>query len=198
MVRLYSYVVRDDNGSAPNPFFGTCTLALCKPRIRREAAIDDWIAGIASKRHGLGRLVYAMRVTAILSMKDYDARFTGKRPDVRSKDWRRWLGDSIYDFSTNPPSVRKSVHGEKDRENDLGGENVLVSDDFLYFGDAPIELPPKLLPIARVQQGHRSKLNEPLVTPFERWVRSLKMPRNVPLAMPIDDPWKGLGPDRTL
>ena len=198
MARLYSYVVRDDNGSAPNPFFGNCTLAIGKPRIRREAEVGDWIAGVASKRHGPGRLVYAMRVTNVVSMKDYDLRFPARRPDVRSKDWRRWLGDSIYDFSSNPPSVRKSVHGEEHRDNDLGGENVLVSDDFVYFGEAPIELPPKLLPIARVQQGHRSKLNEPLVAPFERWIRSLKIPRNVPLALPVDDPWKGRGPDRTL
>ena len=84
MTRLYSYVVRDDNGSAPNPFFGNCTLAIGKPRIRREAEVGDWIAGVASKRHGPGRLVYAMRVTNVVSMKDYDLRFPARRPDVRA------------------------------------------------------------------------------------------------------------------
>ena len=32
---LFSYVVATDSGFAPNPFFGLCTLACCKPAIRR-------------------------------------------------------------------------------------------------------------------------------------------------------------------
>ena len=84
--RLYSYVVRSDNGAAPNPFFGCCTLAICKPRIRREAAVGDWIAGIASKKLGAGRLTYAMRVSEVVPMLDYDARFPQKRPNTESHD----------------------------------------------------------------------------------------------------------------
>ena len=34
MARIYSYVVRYDSGFAPNPFYGYCTLATCKPDIR--------------------------------------------------------------------------------------------------------------------------------------------------------------------
>src|SRR5712671_5339411 len=34
-MRLYSYVVARDFGFAPNPFFGVCTLATCKPDIRK-------------------------------------------------------------------------------------------------------------------------------------------------------------------
>src|SRR5262245_31415483 len=44
-VRLYSYVVARDYGFAPNPFYGFCTLATCKPDIRRTADIGDWIVG---------------------------------------------------------------------------------------------------------------------------------------------------------
>ena len=40
---LFSYVVRSDGGFAPNPFFGYCTLATCKPRIRKGALVGDWI-----------------------------------------------------------------------------------------------------------------------------------------------------------
>lgn len=33
---LYSYVVAHDFGFAPNPFDGLCTLATCKPDIRKR------------------------------------------------------------------------------------------------------------------------------------------------------------------
>jgi hypothetical protein len=47
---LHSYVVARDYGFAPNPFFGVCTLATCKPLIRRIAHIGDWIVGTGSKK----------------------------------------------------------------------------------------------------------------------------------------------------
>ena len=34
---LYSYIVAYDGGSAPNPFHEFCTLAICKPGMRRTA-----------------------------------------------------------------------------------------------------------------------------------------------------------------
>lgn len=34
---LFSYCIPYDDGAAPNPFWGLCTLAICKPRIRRAA-----------------------------------------------------------------------------------------------------------------------------------------------------------------
>jgi len=40
---LYSYVVRYDSGFAPNPFGGYCTLATCKPEIRKTAQLGDWL-----------------------------------------------------------------------------------------------------------------------------------------------------------
>jgi hypothetical protein len=42
---LYSYVVAHDFGFAPNPFDGLCTLATCKPDIRKKAAVGDYIVG---------------------------------------------------------------------------------------------------------------------------------------------------------
>lgn len=40
-MNIYSYVLRTDDGAAPNPFWGTCTLTICKPVIRRTAHIGD-------------------------------------------------------------------------------------------------------------------------------------------------------------
>ena len=48
-MRLHSYVVARDYGFAPNPFFGVCTLATCKPKIRSAAKLGDWVMGTGSK-----------------------------------------------------------------------------------------------------------------------------------------------------
>ena len=71
--RLFSYCIPVDDGAAPNPFWGYCTLAICKPAIRRTAEPGDWIVGTGSKRRGVaGHVVYAMRVSKKLSLEDYD------------------------------------------------------------------------------------------------------------------------------
>lgn len=58
---LFSYVLARDAGFAPNPFYGVCTLATCKPRIRASAAVGDWIVGTGSGQEDrLGHIVYAM------------------------------------------------------------------------------------------------------------------------------------------
>ncbi len=82
-------------------------------------------------------------------------------------------GDSIYDFSIAPPRQRKSVHNHKNREKDLSGGFVLLSNHFYYFGDEAKALPDELLPIVKQGQGHRSKLNTPYVSKFVRWIEGL-------------------------
>ena len=72
MKRLYSYVLRFDDGAAPNPFWQTCTLAICKPAIRRTSRIGDWVIGTGSKNSKLkdgntydlsDSVIYAMKIT---------------------------------------------------------------------------------------------------------------------------------------
>ena len=71
-MRLYSYVVARDYGFAPNPFYRVCTLATCKPIIRKAAAIGDWVVGTGSKeRDRQAFLVYAMRVTEAMTFNEY-------------------------------------------------------------------------------------------------------------------------------
>jgi hypothetical protein len=89
MPRLFTYTVATDAGSAPNPFNGMCSLAICKPDIRREAVRGDWVAGLGSKKAPSGdlsgRLVYAMKVDEVVSLQDYD-RFAPKRWPHRIPD----------------------------------------------------------------------------------------------------------------
>ena len=47
-MRLFSYKLTNDSGFAPNPFFGTLSLACCKPEIRENRTIGDYIAGFTS------------------------------------------------------------------------------------------------------------------------------------------------------
>src|SRR5579872_1961476 len=142
MVRLFTYTIPIDDGAAPNPFHGMCSLAICKPDIRRVAEPDDWVVGLGSKNAPSGdlsgRLVYAMRVEEVLTLEEYDrqaqARWPHRIPNPRSLDLSERLGDCIYDFSTGAPVQRKGVHGPDDIERDLGGRNVLLSRHFFYFG----------------------------------------------------------------
>jgi hypothetical protein len=155
MTRLFTYTIPIDDGAAPNPFHGMCSLAICKPGIRRVAQKGDWIAGLGSKYAPSGdlsaRLVYAMRVEAVVSLREYDERapaeWPDRIPDIRSLDLSRRLGDCIYDYSHRLPKQRSGVHGPENVETDLSGENVLISRDFFYFGSRAMKLPDDLLPI---------------------------------------------------
>ncbi|RYE01436.1 MAG: hypothetical protein EOP50_02005 [Sphingobacteriales bacterium] len=186
---LYSYCIPNDDGAAPNPFWGLCTLAICKPVIRRVAQKGDWIIGTGSMKQGFeNKVVYAMEVTDTKSLAQYDTfcnrELVEKIPDIRHSDPRRRLGDCIYDFSTGLPQQRPGVHDAGNVGRDLGGKNVLLSNNFIYFGSCPQELPPDLLPIVRQGQGHRSKSNGSYLIKFLHWVNSLKVARNQVLCDP--------------
>jgi Nucleotide modification associated domain 2 len=97
-VRLHSYVVARDYGFAPNPFFGICTLATCKPRIRSVAQVGDWVVGTGSKmRRREKHLVYVMRITGAMTFDAYwnDPRFQAKKPNLRGSK-KQAFGDNIY------------------------------------------------------------------------------------------------------
>jgi hypothetical protein len=181
--RLFSYTIRVDDGAAPNPFGGMCSLAICKPGIRRVAKRGDWVAGLGSKNARSGdlsrRLVYAMCVEDVLSLEAYDKRapkdWPNRIPNVVSADLSERLGDCIYDFSQGTPVQRPSVHGPDNVKTDLSGENVLLSRDFYYFGNHAIALPDDLLPICHQTQGHKSDSNAPFFDRFVAWLRGLHL-----------------------
>lgn len=182
MTRLFTYTIRVDDGAAPNPFYGMCSLAICKPAIRRVAKPGDWIAGLGSKRAPSGdlsgHLVYAMKIEEVLSMKDYDTqaslRWPHRIPNIHSTALQERLGDCIYDFSgKEQPTQRLSVHGKENVTTDLNGKNVLISKDFYYFGSSARKLPNYLINICHQTQGHRSELNAPYLEKFISWIRSV-------------------------
>ena len=63
---VFVYTVKYDDGFAPNPFHGVCSLSTCKPDIRKAAQLGDIIIGKAAAPNG-HRLVFAMEVDEILT-----------------------------------------------------------------------------------------------------------------------------------
>lgn len=189
MPRLHSYVVARDYGFAPNPFYGFCTLATCKPVIRRIAQVGDWVIGTGSRKHGRDEnIVYAMRVTEVMSFDQYwnAPRFQSKKPNLRGSK-KQAFGDNIYhrDIKTKRWRQEDSHHSHPDgtpnRENiinDTKNNRVLLSDDFVYWGgDGPI-LPKKLrnydgFNICCERRGHKNNFPEKMISEFITWFRSL-------------------------
>lgn len=150
------YVVDRDFGFAPNPFHGRCTLATCKPAIRERATIGDWVVGMGGARlKAIGRCVYAMRVTDILSFDQYwaDPRFRDKRP-VRRGSSKMLVGDNIYsraaasgewqqaDSHHSNPDGSPNIHN---LEHDTKVDRVLVSEHYFYFGKRARKVPSRIL-----------------------------------------------------
>jgi hypothetical protein len=191
MPRLFSYCIPYDNGAAPNPFWGVCTLNICKPVIRRSAEKGDWIVGTGSAQFGFeNKVVYAMEVTQKLTMKEYDiyckAEMKQKIPNWRGNNYRERVGDCIYDFSFEPPKTLTSVHNEGNKKHDLDGQFTLLSDHFYYFGDKPEELPTHLLPIVKQGQGHKSTANQSYVNDFVNWILIQTKAKNIVYSEPKD------------
>jgi len=188
-MKLHSYVVARDYGFAPNPFYGVCTLATCKPRLRSVARIDDWIVGMGSKAGGREQhVVYAMRVTGDMTFEAYWAspRFQLKKPNLRGSK-KQAFGDNIY--SRNPGTGRwcqaNSHHsltdGSPNPANivaDTGTNRILLSDDFVYWGGSGPQLPKRFLGqnakhvTLGVGRNHKNKFPPEFVQDFIAWVRS--------------------------
>ena len=183
-MRLYSYILTYDTGFAPNPFHGYCTLATCKPTLRRTAQVGDWILGTGSKNMHAGAkridrsgyLVYAMRVTEIMTFEEYwnDPRFREKRP---VKDGgRMWeCGDNIYyrDPRTNDlEQVDWCYHCPADKGPDTKTDRVLISNDFIYWGVDGPPMSPEFVEagLLSTTQGHKCRFPEGDVRRFVQWL----------------------------
>lgn len=178
MTKIYSYVLRYDDGAAPNPYGEICTLAICKPVIRKAAKVGDWIIGTGSLELGLGdRLVYAMKVSEVMTLESYDnyckENLSVKIPLKESDNPIFLRGDCIYDYSTvndQIPTQRVGVHNSADIGRDLRGKNVLLSNHFYYFGNSAIFLPTKFLSFQKRGRAHKIITNCQLIDDFEEWI----------------------------
>lgn len=113
--RLYSYVLTHDTGFAPNVSHGYCTLATCKPKIRMNANVGDWVIGTGSlsRDDNEERLLYAMRVEEVMPYDEYFERADFKYKKPKDSDLHDPQGDNIY-YTGKP----------------LGGERIENSDTY--------------------------------------------------------------------
>lgn len=186
-MKLYSYIVTRDFGFAPNPFYGYCTLATCKPVIRRCADVGDIIVGIGSAAKGSpykNRLIYAMIVSEKLTFDEYwnCERHNRKRPFMYGSKKKKY-GDNIYHTSEETGMVIQEdshhslEHGEINMLNylkDIPGKYVLVAEEFWYWGEKAIKLPDQFLGLAKVGQGHITKSDPAFVQSFLSWLRGME------------------------
>ena len=151
--RIYSYKLSRDYGFAPNPFHGICTLATCKPQIRKGAQVGDLIIGCGSKELNMqGKIIFAMQVSEKMSFQQYwdDPRFHDKKVNFQSGKSAAY-GDNIYHLESEVWVQEDSHHsfegGVVNAENlkrDVGSDNVLIGEDFVYWGSNAPMMPPNL------------------------------------------------------
>lgn len=194
-MKLYSYIVAHDDGFAPNPFWGYCTLANCKPKIRLTAKVGDWIVGLSSKPTG-NRVIYAMQVEEILNYRQYyhDKRFAKKIPDNYKRKAIYKQGDNIYAPLPNGAFRQlPSAHSKKCQEDpkakavDLRGVNVLIARTFHYFGGSGPELP-KHLHKLKVGRAHKCRFPLDTISDFLEFISTHPQGVNAPPSdWPSDD-----------
>ena len=133
-MRVHTYVIAVDAGSAPNYEPPFVTLAVCKPRIRRKASAGELVIAFAGKDvnpYEPHAVVWAGIVQEKLTFAQYwsDKRFRNKRPD-RSKH-----PDNFYKPVDNELVwVDNDVHEPEATRHDTGGKFVLTFSPAWRFG----------------------------------------------------------------
>ena len=193
--RLFTYKVAHDAGNAPNPYHGVCTLAICKPAIRRVAKPSDVVVGF-----GCGsderRIVYCMEVEHVISWQTYVDACRGKvrlngiaESMLRNKipAAMNATGDCIWTsgvaFEEALPSWSRHA-GEGTFGVDVSsGRNVILSTRYWYFGRGDrfaIQLPPDLsLDRLIPGRGHQSDVNQRYRDDFVRFFNAELASRGV-------------------
>ncbi|MEI7726891.1 MAG: hypothetical protein WCK09_17410 [Bacteroidota bacterium] len=190
-MKLFSYIIKSDLGFSPNPFWGKFTLACCKPAIRRTAKKGDWIVGLRGKmlykklklpktKDPLDKyaIIYAMKVSEVLTFDKYYRKFPEKRPDFKNAESLYRMGDNIYKpLKTGDYEQLESRHtiknALKNKDKDLSGKFVLISDEFYYFGSKPIKIPKNLQSLI-CGRGDKCKFDDKVKKAFVKHISSKK------------------------
>jgi hypothetical protein len=195
--RLFTYKVAHDGGSAPNPFHGICTLAICKPAIRRVAKPGDLVVGLGCGSES-SRVVYCMLVEGSLAWSEYIDACRGRHAvagtRVNAESWKKKVpsggqdpGDCIWTEHAHYTDARDSWsgHGGQDdfARDVVDGRNVLFGTTFWYFGKGDphaVRLTGDLSVII-AGRGHRSNANTPFRERFVDFFNSELVGRGIAL-----------------
>lgn len=183
-MHCFRYRMDHDFGFAPNPFWGTLTLATCKAQIRnnRNLAVGDWIVGLGSKKmENEGRVIYAACVDEIIPFDQYweDPRFQVKKANINGSLVQMY-GDNVYHTVDGQVIQEHCAHSidennpnEGHLNSDVSGKNVLLCRLFYYFGDMAPQLPAELSFIADTGNPRATRytdLDDAQITDFITWL----------------------------
>lgn len=166
MFKLYTYIMTSDTGFAPCLDYDECSLACCKPVIRRCVGNDFsdndsiWIMGLMrlNKNNAIPNIIYFMKVATVVSFENYYPKYK-KRMDCIYKKENASEGHfhgyvqlkTAYEHEYNPHSIYCSENPEMICEEklevmktDISGKYVLMGNEFVYYGGKSIELPIEL------------------------------------------------------
>lgn len=157
-MKIYSHVVTVDAGLAPNPFHGYCTSAVCTPsHMNARLKERDWLIGHSPAADGQ-RLVYAMRISEVVSMDDYfrDRRFKRKKPTLtgRAEDQ---CGDNMYYRQPGGHWCRLPSHLHSSAEDMAHDVGLFVSQHFYYFGDNRVPIPVRFRELVQDRHGLKKR-----------------------------------------
>lgn len=134
-MRIHTYVIATDAGSAPNYDAPFVTLAVCKPRIRMKASIGELVLAFAGRSvnpHEPHAVVWAGVVSEKMAFGEYwnDRRFATKKPNQCA------LPDNFYRPTSDGGLlwVDNPVHGPDAAQHDTNGKFVLVFKPSWHFG----------------------------------------------------------------
>lgn len=168
---LYTYAITRDFGFAPNPFHGYCTLATCKPRIRKAANVGDWVMGVGGSTLGTAKrkCIFLMKISEKIGFQNYwnDHRFSLKKP-LRNGSRVQMLGDNIYHKNGGGSWIQEDSHHSNpdgspnptNVERDTGSnDRVLISNCFYYFGSQAIEVDLNSIGYIRIRDFKKTDLS---------------------------------------
>lgn len=183
-MNVFFYVIEHDLGFAPNPFHGVCTLACCKPQIRKKAAVSDFILGTGAVKPKLrGHLTFWMKVDEVLSFDEYweDLRFRRRKPVMNGTTYLRY-GDNIYHRSGGETYQQEdSFHSNDDGSVSRGDlkrdtgttDKVLLGRTFAFWGRAGILIPPHIAGFLKTGPGHRCNFTESQKEQIVAWLEAM-------------------------
>ena len=169
---LYTYAITRDFGFAPNPFHGVCTLATCKPRIRKAAKVGDWVLGVGGGglKSVSRKCIFLMKVSEKMCFQEYweDSRFSLKKPS-RNGSQVQMLGDNIYHKDDGCEWVQEDSHHSNsdgtinsvNLTRDTGRcDQVLISDHYFYFGGGAVSVDLNSIGYKRIRDFKKTNLSE--------------------------------------
>lgn len=200
MRSIFVYAMSYDLGFAPNPFGSICSLACCKPRIREQARLGDWVVGMTGTRlKPARRCIFAMEVTGECTFDEYwtNADYATRRP-VRNGTQKKLVGDNIYHRASpqSPWKQEDSVHSLEDgSQSDLNTRHdtrinrVLLSTSFFYLGSLAEPLPQQVINELDYERNPRDyyRFDTRKSPEFVRWLEAKVLANpNAVLADPIN------------